>query len=280
MRDALESAARARFARLLEQDPVPLDEAALAIAEEEYPDLDPGLYLTRLDDLAARVALRAAVPGRAAALLRALREVLHEEEGFRGNRNDYQDPRNSFLNEVLDRRLGIPITLSVVYLEVARRIGLRLEGVGFPGHFLVKYALASGAEVFIDPFHAGELLSLDECVARHRALSGGRPLDPRYLRGVSNRQILARMLGNLRRIWLERRDDVRLYAVLDRILLVSPGQLEALRDRGLAAARLGGASAARRDLEAYLAQAPAPPGDADEIRGVLDGLRGGRGVLN
>jgi regulator of sirC expression with transglutaminase-like and TPR domain len=270
------SGALALFARLLAQDPVPLDEAALAIAEEEYPGLEPDIYLTRLDDLAARVVGRA--PRRAGAMLRALREVVHEEDGLRGNPADYQDPRNSFLNEVLDRRLGIPITLSVVYLEVARRAGLRLEGVGFPGHFLVKYVCPSGAEVFLDPFHGGELLSAEECVARHRARTGGRPLDPRYLRGVSSRQILGRMLGNLRRIWLERRDDFRLYGVLDRILLVAPGQLEALRDRGLVAARLGGTSAARRDLEAYLRQAPAAI-DAKAVRAVLDGLAGGRGGL-
>ncbi len=275
----LESPARARFAELVGRDPVPLDEAALAIAQEEYPDLRADDYLRRLDALAARVVGRAGSPLRAASGLRALREVLHGEEGLRGNDEDYQDPRNSFLNEVLDRRLGIPISLSVIYLEVARRAGLRLEGVGFPGHFLAKYASPSGAEVFLDAHHGGEMLSAEECVARYRARSGGAELDPRFLAAVSNRQILARMLHNLRRIYAERRDDVRTFWVLDRVLLIVPGQLDALRDRGLAAARLGGASAAARDLEAYLAGAP-EAGDAAAVRAALAELRGRASMLN
>lgn len=274
----LEGRARARFAELLERDPVPLDEAALAIAQEEYPALEPEAYLTRLDDLAARVAQRVPGPVRAASALRALRAVLHDEEGLRGNDDDYYDPRNSFLNEVLDRRLGIPITLALVYIEVGRRAGLRLEGVGFPGHFLAKYVSPGGVEVFVDAYHGGEMLSADECVARYKARTGGKDLDPRYLAAVSPRQILARMLQNLKRVYAERKDDVRLFWVLDRILLLAPGQREALRDRGLAAARLGGAAAAIRDLEAYLALAPAA-GDADEVRATLAGLRAGRGAL-
>ncbi len=279
MRGELDSRARARFQRLIARDPVPLDEAALAIAEEEYPRLDAEAYLTRLDDLAARVTRASPAPGRAASALRALREVLHDQEGLRGNDQDYYDPRNSFLNEVLDRRLGIPISLSVVWIEVARRVGLELRGVGFPGHFLVKYASASGAEVFLDAYNAGEMLSADECLARYRARTGGRDLDPKYLEGVSSRQILGRMLQNLKRVYLERKDDVRAFWVLDRILLLAPGQLEALRERGLAAARLGGVAAARRDLEAYLGRAPAAQ-DAAEVRAVLGGLEGRGRLLN
>jgi regulator of sirC expression with transglutaminase-like and TPR domain len=164
-------------------------------------------------------------------------------------------------------------------MEVARRAGLELGGVGFPGHFLVKYASRGGTEIFVDPFNAGELLSAEECVARYRARTGGRDLDRRYLEAVAPRQILARTLHNLRRIYLERRDDVRAWWVLDRILMLTPGQLEALRDRGLVAARLGGAAAAARDLEAYLARAPAGS-DADEVRRVLAELRGKRPLVN
>lgn len=276
---ALESRARARFASLLERDPVPLDEAALAIAEEEYPDLDVEEVLVRLDRLGERVRARAPAPERAASILSGVRHVLVEEEGLRGNERDYHDPRNSFLNEVLERKVGIPISLSVVWMEVARRAGLRLDGVGFPGHFLVKYVSPGGTEIFVDPFNAGELLSADECVARYRARTGGRDLDRRYLDAVAPRQILARMLHNLRRVYLERRDDVRAYWVLDRILMLTPGQLEALRDRGLVAARLGGASAAARDLEAYLARSPSAA-DADEVRRVLAGMRGKRPFVN
>ncbi len=276
---ALESKARARFAALLQRDPVPLDEAALAIAEEEYPSLDLEEYLVRLDRLGERVRALAPASSRAASTLNALRRVLHEELGLRGNEADYYDPRNSFLNEVLDRKLGIPISLSVVWIEVARRCGLALQGVGFPGHFLAKYASSAGVEIFVDAFNGGEMLSADECVARYRARTGGRDLDRRYLRGVSTRQILARMLQNLKRIYVERRDDVRAYAAIDRLLVLSPAQLESLRDRGLVAARLGGGAAAARDLEAYLARAPEAP-DADDVRKVLAVLRGRRPLVN
>jgi regulator of sirC expression with transglutaminase-like and TPR domain len=276
---ALESRARARFEALTRRDPVPLDEAALAIAEEEYPSLDPEEVLVRLDALGARVRARAPDPRRSASALRALRWVLVDEERLRGNEADYHDPRNSFLNEVLERRLGIPISLSVVWMEVARRAGIALDGVGFPGHFLVKYSAPSGLEAFIDPFHGGEMLSADECVARYRARTGGRDLDRRYLSGIGARQILARMLHNLKRIYLQRRDDVRAYWVLDRILMLAPGQIEAVRDRGLVSARLGAAAAAVRDLEAYLARAPSSP-DADDVRGALAALRGRRTFLS
>lgn len=268
----LESSARARFAALLERDPVPLDEAALAIAEEEYPRLDVEEVLVRLDRLGARVLARAPASARAATRLEALRRVIFEEEGLRGDDRDWSDPRNSFLNEVLDRRLGIPISLSAVWMEVARRAGLKLEGVGFPGHFLTKFVSPGGIEVFVDAYNGGEMLSADECVARYRARTGGRELDRRYLAAVAPRQILARMLHNLKRSYAERRDDVRSYWVIDRILLLTPGQHEALRDRGLVEARLGGVAAAVRDLEAYLARAASAP-DADEVRRVLVALR-------
>jgi len=273
-----EGKARARFAALLERDPVPLDEAALAIAEEEYPRIDREEYLVRLDALAERVRAQAS-PGRAATLLHAVRKVLFEEEGYRGNEADYGDPRNSFLNEVLDRRLGLPITLCVLYMEVARRAGLELHGVGFPGHFLAKYVSSGGAEVFVDAYHGGEMLSAEECVARYRARTGGRDLDRRYLAAVAPRQILARMLHNLKRTYLERKDDVRAWWVLDRILLLTPGQLEAMRDRGLVSARLGVASAAERDLETYLAGSGGAA-DAAEVRRVLAALRGRRPLVN
>ncbi len=275
----LESKTRARFVSLLERDPIPLDEAALSLAEEEYPRLDVGAVLARLDRLGERVRAHAPAPARAASTLNALRRVLAVEEGLRGNERDYQDPRNSFLNEVLDRKLGIPISLSVIWMEVARRAGLALHGVGFPGHFLVKYVSADGTTVFVDPYNAGEMLSADECVARHRARAGARELDRRYLDAVGPRQILARMLQNLKRIYLERRDDVRAYWVIDRLLLLAPGQADALRDRGLVAARLGAASAAIHDLEAWLSSAGASP-DADEVRGVLAALRARRPLAN
>jgi regulator of sirC expression with transglutaminase-like and TPR domain len=275
----LENESRARFAALIERDPVPLDEAALSIAQEEYPHLDVEEVRIRLDRLGGRVRALAPAPARAATALEALRRVLVVEEGLRGNEREYDDPRNSFLNEVLDRKLGIPISLCAVWMEVARRAGLRLEGVGFPGHFLAKYVSPAGVEVFVDAYTGGEMLSGDECAARYRARTGGRDLDRRHLAGVGTRQILARMLHNLRRLYLARRDDVRAWWVLDRILLLVPGLTEALRDRGLVAARLGGAVAAVRDLEAYLARA-GRSADADEVRRVLAALQARRPLVN
>ena len=174
--------ARSLFQSLVARAAPPLDEAALAIAAEEYPDLDAGAYLAELDRLGALVRRQAPMPLRAATTLRAVREVLFEDERFRGNEKAYYDPRNSYLNQVLDRRLGIPITLSLVFMEVARRAGLDLAGVGFPGHFLVKLSPELGPEVFIDPYNGGELLTADECVARFKSVPQGRDFDRRLRR--------------------------------------------------------------------------------------------------
>ena len=250
-----ESAARRRFGEIVSRAEVALDEASLAIAAEEYPALPAERYLAELDALAAAVRARLAGREDAASVLRALRAVLFEEAGFKGNADAYYDPRNSFLNEVIDRRLGIPITLSVLYMEVARRVGFRVEGVGFPGHFLVKH-VAGSREVFIDPFHGGEVLSAEDCVARFQAMAPARMPQRRHLEAVSPRHILRRMLHNLRKIYVDTNDDVRSLWVMDRLVLLAPDDPAARRDRGLVEARLGGTSAALVDLEAYLAAAP------------------------
>jgi regulator of sirC expression with transglutaminase-like and TPR domain len=280
------SPARQRFAELVARPAVPLAEAALAIAQEEYPGMDAGAYLRRIDDLAASVGARLpSRPGRASTL-QALRAVLFgagerdgaEERAFRGNTDAYYDPRNSFLNEVLDRRLGIPITLGVLTIEVASRVGLPLRGVGFPGHFLVKLE-AGDREIFIDPFRGGELLSADDCVARHRTSSPGSSLDPRHLESIGARSILRRMLHNLQKIYTKERDHVRSLWVVDRLLLLEPDDLTARRDRGILAARLGATSAALADLDAYLAAAPGAP-DRKELRELALELRARGSFLN
>jgi regulator of sirC expression with transglutaminase-like and TPR domain len=260
-----DSPARARFAELVARPVIPLAEAALAVAAEEYPALDAAGHLATLDGLAASVAARLSRPHTTADTLRALRTVLFEEAGFRGNAESYYDPRNSFLNEVLERRLGIPITLSIVYIEVARRVGLAVEGVGFPGHFLVRCDVGQ-RPVFIDPFHGGEVLPADDCLARLRAR--GLDVDPRHLEPVGPRAILSRLLHNLKRIYVEASDDVRALWVVDRLLVLSPEDAAERRDRGLVCARLGNTAAARRDLEAYLAVAPAAD-DRAEIEDLL-----------
>jgi regulator of sirC expression with transglutaminase-like and TPR domain len=275
----LDSPARTRFQALIERPLVPLDEAALAVASEEYPALDVDSYLARLDALGALVRQREKPTHRAATTLKAVRDVLFQEMGFRGNEQSYYDPRNSYLNEVLERRLGIPISLSVLFMEVARRAGLALEGVGFPGHFLVKLRPEVGPEIFIDPYNGGELLSSDECLARFKSGVQGREFDPRWLQGVHPRQILGRMLHNLKRIYVEQGDDVRAFWVIDRLLLLAPDATDELRDRGLVSARLGLKPAAARDLATYLERVPTAT-DAAEIRELLSTLKARPAMLN
>ncbi len=275
----LDSPARTRFQALLQRPELPLDQAALAIAAEEYAGLDEAACLAQLDALAAEVRRRVPAPLRAASTLRALRQVLFAEGGFRGNEKSYYDPRNSYLNEVLDRKLGIPLSLSLVFMEVARRAGLDLQGVGFPGHFLVKLRPEAGAEIFIDPYNGGEFLTAEECVARFKSSVQGREFDPRYLQGVSSRQILARMLHNLKRIYVEQGDDVRAFWVIDRLLLLAPDDLDEVRDRGLVSARLGLKPAAARDLATYLERNPSAA-DAAELRDLLATLKSRPALLN
>jgi regulator of sirC expression with transglutaminase-like and TPR domain len=229
-------AARDTFARLVEHDdPAPsLAEAALWVAAEEYPRLDVAAHLAKLDRLAQRVErLRAKLLLTPA---EALRVALAEEQGFHGNRDDYYDPRNSYLNEVLARRAGIPITLGILYIEVARRVGLPAEGVAFPGHFLVQL---NGEEI-IDPFHGARVLSSEDCAVLLGKVTNGRgTFTPELLQPVSWRKIIYRLLANLKGIYLRPPvDHKRGLAVIDRMLLVSPGVQEDVRDRGLLAYQL------------------------------------------
>jgi regulator of sirC expression with transglutaminase-like and TPR domain len=277
--EAEDTPARRRFAALIAGEDIPLDRAALAIAEEEYPGLGAETYLGAIDDLAARARARLGERRGAADSLRALRDTLFQEAGFRGNDSHYNDPRNSFLNEVLDRRLGIPISLSVLFLSVARRVGLDVQGVRFPGHFLVKH-VSGGRELFIDPYRGGEILTAEECAERYRAMTQGKAtFEPRFLSAATPRQILARMLHNLKRIYGETGDDVRTLWVIDRLLLLFPGDPEERRDRGLVSARLGGTGAALQDLRAYLDAAP-QAADAREVRELAAELERRQPLLN
>jgi regulator of sirC expression with transglutaminase-like and TPR domain len=229
---------RARFAALAAQPEPDLAEAALWLAAEEYPSLDVPAYLARIGELAAeaRPALAGAMTG--AARVARLNRFLFVECGFRGNREEYYDPRNSYLNEVLDRRTGIPISLSAVYLAVGRRLGLEVHGISFPGHFLVKCVCADG-ELVIDPFER-VVLDLESCQRRlDAALPAHVPLRPElHLRAASTREILLRMLANLKRIYAERRDLERTLACCDRILLLDPDAPGEQRDRARVAAAL------------------------------------------
>jgi len=248
--------------------------AALLVAAEEYPQLPLAPYLRRLDLLAERVRDRLGDETAPLVVVQELNRVLFEEEGFRGNVEAYYDVRNSFLNDVLDRRLGIPITLSVVYLEVGWRLGLPLVGVGFPGHFLVRYE-GEAVRLLVDPFEGGRLRFEDQAQELLDRVYGGMvPLQPEYLQPVTKRDILVRILTNLKGIYLNARDDRRALAAVERILVLRPGAASELRDRGMLLARIGRVGEAIADLERYLISAPEAP-DARRVRELIREL--GRG---
>lgn len=257
--------ARRRFAAIAARPDAEIDlvEAALLVAAEEYRDLDPRACRRSLDRLSdgARARVGEAAIGARGGLgpcrvVEALNRYLFEECGFRGNRDAYYDPRNSFLNEVLERRLGIPITLALVYVEVGRRVGLPLVGIGFPGHFLVGCDTPDG-RLLIDPFDGGRLLTESDCIAILARLHGRPvPLARHYLSPIGPRAFLVRLLANLKAIYLEREDHGRALAAVDRILLLTPDALEERRDRGLIHIKREAFSLAASELEAYLRARP------------------------
>jgi regulator of sirC expression with transglutaminase-like and TPR domain len=264
---------RQRLTRILSAGPTDLDlaEAALVIAAEEYEDLDVSAYLGRLDALAAHAAPRLAGCRSDAGRATAINRFLFAEEGFRGNRENYYDPRNSYLNDVLDRRLGIPISLSLVYIALARRLDCDVRGVGFPGHFLVKWVGAR--ELIVDPF-AGAVLSQADCRDRLTAVLGeGASLDPAiHLRAATPLEILVRLLGNLKQIFATARDWPRALACCDRILLLAPHAPLELRDRAAVYEQLGWTAAALHDLETLLELVPEGEA-ASALRARCDALR-------
>ena len=272
-------ASRRLLRRYLAQDPIDLARAALAIAREEYPDLDEGRYLRLLDRFAQGV--QAGVPAGASPERRVgrINTYLFHELGFSGNQSDYYDPRNSFLNQVLDRRIGIPLTLSIVYIEVGRRCGLRVDGIGFPGHFLCKVQV-EGGELVVDPFHHGQLLGADELKRRLASAVGDEvKFDPRLLRPATARDILVRMLQNLRSVYQERRDIPRALSAVDRLLLLAPDNIRALRERAQLYEQLGGPAAAAADLEKVLQLEPGAS-DAQALRARVRRLRDALPFLN
>jgi regulator of sirC expression with transglutaminase-like and TPR domain len=240
-----------------------LPRAALLIAAEEYPDLDPALYLARLDELGASLQQRLrgeSAPDRQLAVLNAL---LFGEEGFRGNTAHYYDPRNSYLNDVLDRRLGIPITLSLIYVAVGQRAGLPLTGVGMPAHFVVAYEAPN--RLLVDAFDCGRVLNLADCQELLRqAYGASAKLEPAHLEATSPRLILGRLITNLKVAYQRSGDLARAVRASEQLSLVVPSSAE-LRERGLLRYRLADLSGAAADLGQYLEFEPAAP-DADAIR--------------
>ncbi len=263
----------ARLAELVSrpESEIDLAEGALLIAAEEYPQLQVTPYVGRLDLLAERVRDRLAGEMGPILVLQELCRVLFEEEGFKGNADAYHDPRNSFLNDVLDRRLGIPITLGIVTLEVGWRVGLPLAGVNFPGHFLVRFE-GELVRLLVDPFDGGRIRWEDEGQALLDRVYGGMvKMRPEFLAPASRSDILARVLTNLKGIYLNAGDDPRALAAVDRILVIRPGSTVELRDRGLLLARSGRKHEAVAELKRYLDQAPAAP-DAQRVRSLIRDL--------
>jgi regulator of sirC expression with transglutaminase-like and TPR domain len=265
------------FAALVEprQEDASIDlaAAALAIAHTEYPLLDAPYYLGRLEALALRVRSRMRSNPTAREIIALLNRVLFEEEGLRGNRDDYYDPRNSFLNDVLDRKLGIPISLSVIYMDVARRVGFPIVGTGMPGHFLLKHYDVMSGEILIDPFNRGRIVGAADCQKRlNEIYSGELELQPEFLQAVTRREILIRVLNNLRQIYFAQRNFHKGLVVLDLLLVIPPQCPDLLRERGLVRLNLERYLGAAQDLGAYLQLQPEAE-DADDVRETLDMLR-------
>jgi len=264
----------------VEDERIDLVRAALVIAQTEYPNLYADTYCARTEDLARRVKRQVPALGDPSESIVALNRVLFEEEGFRGNRDDYYDPRNSFLNDVLDRKLGIPITLAVIYMEVARRVGFPLVGVGMPGHFLLKHYDVDGREILIDPFNRGSILTAKDCQRALDEIYGGQmPLQPEFLMAVSRRQLLVRMLNNLKSIYLSGRNFRKALPIVDLILAIYPRSPEDVKQRAMLRWSLGQTRGALGDLEDYLKMSP-DASDADEIRQTAAALRRMMAAMN
>lgn len=264
------------FASLVqEDDSIPLFEAALAIAQDVDPQLDLAATQAEVDLLAAKLQRRLAPDASSVQKLRMLNHFFYRELGFAGNVNDYYDPDNSYLHRVISTRRGIPISLAVLYMELAQQIGLDVKGISFPGHFLMKLSIQSG-DIVLDPFN-GVSLSREELEERlepyfeQHSYPGAIPLSY-YLHAAHPREILVRMLRNLKTLFVEHMRWQRVLGVQQRLLILLPDEITERRDRGLAYANLECPQAALSDLEAYLAERPYAP-DADVLRSKLPELR-------
>jgi len=264
---------RRRLVELLRQDdPLDVVEAALVIASEDFPSLDIEHELQRVRLVAAEGARRVFEETNPFARADGLRQYLFEDLGFQGDTDNYNDPNNCYLHEVMNRRMGIPLTLSLLFIEVARAAGFQAVGIGLPGHFIVRVRWQN-RDLLVDPYHGGEIISEEDC----RELVGrttGRPslFRRELLHGANGRQMLSRLLLNLKHIHLERQDYARSLGVVERLLMLSPNDPGEIRDRGLLKAHLGRPGAAIADLETYLTRSPKAP-DAESVRGRVSWLR-------
>ncbi|GAC1361056.1 MAG: SirB1 family protein [Ktedonobacteraceae bacterium] len=273
-----------------EDEEIDLAQAALLIASIAYPDLDQAQYLTRLDELARRVRRLLALPDPELAprlpediepltILEALNTVLFEDEKFRGNQDDYYNPNNSFLNKVLETHTGIPITLSLLYIEVGRRVGIQIDGIGFPYHFMVRHQWENSV-VYIDPFSGGTLLNEQDCEARLHQIAQHRvKLHAQWFEPITHRHMLIRVLNNLKRIYIDKENYEYALAICDLIVLLLPQAAAERRDRGLMHLQLKHYGKALQDLNTYLEQAPQSE-DRYEIRNHIKTIRQALALLN
>lgn len=270
---------RERFLAEVSQgdDQINLARAALMVAREEYVQLPEERYLSQLDLLAEETRDRLDDETAPLFVLQELLNTLYIRHGFRGNREAYYDPRNSFLNDVLDRKLGIPLTLGIVVLEVGWRLGLPLEGVNFPGHFLVRFK-GDAIDLLIDPYDGGAVRFEDEAQELLDRVYGGMiRVNDSFLQAATKREMLVRMLVNLKSLYLNVRDHGRALAVVERLLLIRPIGSAEIRDKGVILARLGRKEEALEQLEAYLNVAP-DASDTQRILGMVEELKNGSGT--
>jgi regulator of sirC expression with transglutaminase-like and TPR domain len=267
--------ARHAFADIvsLDEETFPLDRAALTLGLEEYPGLDIGDYLRRLDTYAARSEVLLGRDHSPMNVIESINEVLFIQEGLRGNNNDYYNPKNSYLNEVLDRKTGIPITLSIIYIEVARQIGFSIEGVGFPGHFITKHVLED-REILIDAFNQGKILTLKDCQELLDPMYGGSiSVTPSLLQAMGKKAIVTRMLYNLKGIYYQKEAYDKALSVVERILMINPDVPSEIRDRGLLYMQTSFFAKALADLKYYLAHTSVSE-DKASIEGHIKTLEG------
>ncbi len=270
----MQSIAHQRFQRAIAvpDDDIDLAQAALCIAQGQYPDLDPDEYFNALDTMAAEIEERLPAERYPLRIIQAINQYLYQDLGFKGNTEAYYDPRNSFLNEVIDRRTGIPITISLLYLELAQRLDFPMVGVGMPGHFIIRPQVADMA-LYVDPFHGGEILFAEDCQRRLEDLYQRRiEFRPEMLPDVNPRQILTRMLTNLKIIYLRAEAFGNALNIIDWLLLLSPQDPMELRDRGLVLYELAQWHESLQSLERYLDLVPAAE-DARVIRELLTDMR-------
>ncbi len=263
------SQARQQFLRLMAEPQLNLVAAALCPAQEIHPACNPDSCYQQLDDIAA--AIRPQMSAYPLKTIQAINQQLYETLGFSGNQIDYYDPDNSYLNRVLERRVGIPITLALIYLEVAQRLDFPMAGVGMPGHFLIRPTVEN-MDIYVDPFNQGEVLFEPDCQAIfHRLYGPSAAWKSTYLTPITAKPFLARLLNNLKLIYLNRRDLSHTLMILDYLLLLLPSEPSNSRDRGLVHFQLQNLLAARSDLETYLAQSPDAP-DRNQIQRLIDNI--------